>query len=60
MERGGPPISGEPDHSGFGTQLAAMSVEQQLGGTIRRDWQPDGLFATLTFPLSALSRDAGA
>lgn len=58
-ERGGPPVSGPPVHSGFGTQLALMSVEQQLGGAIVRDWQPEGLVVKLTLKLSALVREPG-
>lgn len=59
-ESGGPRISGAPQHSGFGTQLAGMSVEQQLGGSIQRDWRPEGLVVTLRFKASALSRGGAA
>jgi PAS domain S-box-containing protein len=55
-ERGGPQVAGEPDKVGFGTQLAIMSVEQQLGGAIRRDWRPEGLSVVLELRASALSR----
>ena len=36
--------------SGFGQRMIAMSVRSDLNGTIERDWRPDGLTATLTFP----------
>ena len=43
----------EPDapSSGFGQRMIAMSVKADLRGTIERDWRPDGLTATLRFPL---------
>lgn len=37
--------------SGFGQRMIAMSVKSDLGGTIERDWRPDGLTATLRFPV---------
>ncbi|MFO1248884.1 MAG: PAS domain-containing protein [Alphaproteobacteria bacterium] len=46
-ERGGPAVTGVPAHQGFGTRLAALSVEQQLGGRLQRDWRPQGLLATI-------------
>lgn len=42
-ERNGPRIAGEPEHRGFGTLLADLSVQRQLGGEIRRRWDPAGL-----------------
>lgn len=56
VERGGPPIAGEPAHSGFGTRLAEMSVVDQLGGTLDRRWDAEGLTATVRVPLRALAR----
>jgi len=55
-ERGGPAITGEPTHSGFGTKLADLSVVNQLGGTIEREWRPEGLCAVARIPLKALAR----
>ncbi|MEP9402966.1 sensor histidine kinase [Sphingomonas silueang] len=55
-ERGGPVVDGAPDTSGFGTKLAALSIEQQLGGTIVRDWQPEGLAVRITIGADALVR----
>ena len=37
--------------SGFGQRMIALSVKSDLGGTIERDWRPEGLRATLRFPL---------
>ena len=47
-ERGGPPVSGVPSRSGFGTRLVDMSVIQQLNGSIERRWGTEGLTVTLT------------
>lgn len=56
-ESGGPVIEGEPARTGFGTRLAEMSIAQQLGGVIRRDWNPDGLRLTIDVLTRRLSRD---
>jgi PAS domain S-box-containing protein len=56
-EEGGPVVAGEPDRTGFGTRLAEMSIEQQLGGVIRRDWSPGGLRLTIDVLIGRLSRD---
>lgn len=39
--------------SGFGERMIAMSTQSDLEGTIERDWRPEGLRATLRFPLNA-------
>jgi len=51
-ERGGPPISVPPHRSGFGTRLSEITVGQ-LGGTIRRDWNKDGLSAEIALKRSS-------
>lgn len=56
-ETGGPAIDGEPERQGFGTRLAEMSVAQQLGGVIRRDWKPTGLCVEIEVSINRLSRD---
>jgi PAS domain S-box-containing protein len=56
-ETGGPAVVGVPDTTGFGTRLAALSVEQQLGGSIERDWRAEGLVVTIVLGLAALVRD---
>lgn len=48
VEKGGPEIETPPDQSGFGTQLSDISIADQLGGTIERDWARPGLQVTIT------------
>ncbi len=55
-ERGGPVVAGPPDTTGFGTQLAEMSVVHQLGGRVSRDWVPHGLEVSLSIPIDRLTR----
>jgi len=55
-EQGGPPLSGPPATLGFGSRLTELSVVQQLGGTIDRAWQRDGLRVVIEVPTAALSR----
>ncbi|MGZ9113754.1 MAG: histidine kinase, partial [Brevundimonas sp.] len=59
-ERGGPPVAGEPARAGFGSTLAALSVENQLGGRLERVWAPGGLKVTADLPATALSRRRAA
>ena len=47
-ERGGPKIECAPELSGFGSKLTKLAVEQQLGGTLERDWGSDGLRVEMT------------
>lgn len=54
-ETGGPSVT-PPERTGFGSNLARISVEGQLGGTLAYDWRREGLVLTLTLPRSALSR----
>ena len=49
----GYPCVGDVPGSGFGQRMIAMSVKSDLDGTIERDWRPDGLTATLRFPVEA-------
>ena len=55
-ERGGPEVKGPPSQSGFGTALAELSVINQLGGTLERDWDRAGLEVRVELPVSALAR----
>ena len=55
-ERGGPSVSAPEGPAGFGTQLVEMSAVRQLGGELRRDWDPRGLVVELDLPASSLSR----
>jgi len=56
MENGGPKIPGEPQATGFGTMLAQLSVVNQLGGTLDREWKTDGLELRASIPRAALAR----
>lgn len=47
----GVPCAPDLESSGFGQRMIAMSVKSDLGGTIDRDWRPDGLTAVLRFPI---------
>ena len=55
-ELGGPAIMAEPSRAGFGSKLAVMSVERQLGGKFNRDWPASGLRATATIAEHRLAR----
>ena len=59
-ERGGPEITGEPTRSGFGSSLATLSVEGQLGGRLTREWRSEGLKIVANLPATALSRRRAA
>lgn len=59
-EQGGPAIKGEPVHTGFGSSLATLSVEGQLGGRLTREWRADGLKIVANLPATALSRRRAA
>lgn len=59
-EHGGPPVEGVPDRSGFGSSLATLSVEGQLGGKLERNWKPGGLDMVISLPATALSRRRAA
>ena len=56
-ETRGPTVQGEPERTGFGTRLAELSVAQQLGGVIRREWKPGGLCVEIEVLVNRLSRD---
>ena len=47
-EQGGPRIDAKPEQTGFGSRLTSLAVEQQLGGTLQREWRPEGLALTVT------------
>lgn len=48
----GRPCERDDSSSGFGERMIAMSARSDLGGSIDRDWRPEGLKATLRFPLT--------
>ncbi|WP_340644063.1 PAS domain-containing protein [Phenylobacterium sp.] len=55
-ETGGPTLVGPPAVEGFGSTLSKVSVEGQLGGTLTREWLPEGLRVTMTAPANAYRR----
>ncbi|MBP0443454.1 PAS domain-containing protein [Roseomonas sp. SSH11] len=59
-ERGGPEVQGPPEHEGFGTRLAMISVQGQLGGKVTRVWPPEGLELEARLPPGALERRSRA
>ncbi len=60
IERDGPRIDGPPLRSGFGSSLATLSVQGQLGGKLDREWNADGLKVIVDLPSTALSRRRAA
>ena len=56
IEQGGPTLSDPPTSRGFGSELAQLSVERQLGGTLSYDWQPTGLRVSVEVSLERLHR----
>ncbi|MFN3931071.1 MAG: sensor histidine kinase [Brevundimonas sp.] len=59
-ETGGPFLDGPPTHVGFGSSLASLSVEGQLGGRLERNWELSGLQVIADLPATALSRRRAA
>ncbi|MCR5878915.1 PAS domain-containing protein [Phenylobacterium sp. J367] len=57
QEAGGPEIEREPERLGFGTRLAQLSVEQQLGGRFDRIWERDGLRVEVSVLAERLHRE---
>lgn len=52
-ENGGPKI-GAPESTSFGARLIDTAVSAQLGGSIDREWDEDGLKVTMALPLARL------
>ena len=46
-EDGGPPVKGQPEMKGFGSQMIARSMSRHFAGSLTYEWQPSGLVATL-------------
>lgn len=55
-ETGGPRVT-VPVRTGFGTRLTDMSITDQLGGTIQREWAQEGLRVVVTVLAARLSRE---
>lgn len=47
----GPPCQPDIPSSGFGHRMIAMAVSADLGGTVDREWHPNGLTVTIRFPI---------
>ena len=50
-ETGGPVVTGPPQRRGFGSRLIERSAAADLGGTVRLDFQSDGLRCSIEAPL---------
>lgn len=50
IESGGPPVKPQRE-LGFGSLLIQSSVSHDLGGTVEKQFKPQGLHCTITFPL---------
>lgn len=46
-ERGGPRVEGPMGEPGYGSTLVSKVMQNQLGGSITKDWSPDGAIITL-------------
>lgn len=57
-ETGGP-ATREPTQLSFGSNLARISVEGQLGGQLSYDWRVSGLVVAIRLPRTALMRPSG-
>ena len=55
-EHDGPWLNGQPEHEGFGSLLARLTVTGQLGGKITHDWNREGLTVNLLARLEYLNR----
>jgi len=53
IERGGPPVQ-EPERFGFGNRLVEVSLRNNLGGKLVREWRPEGLVVSLSAPAEAI------
>ena len=43
-------MTGAPGRRGFGSRVIEATVANQLGGTVERRWEQDGLICVLTVP----------
>jgi PAS domain S-box-containing protein len=55
-ESGGPPITREPELRGFGSRLTQLSIVDQLGGVLRRQWRHEGLRVDIDLRTAAINR----
>lgn len=54
-ESGGPPVTGPVGEPGYGSTLVSKVMANQLGGSIEREWPPDGAIITLRLDKGRLS-----
>jgi two-component sensor histidine kinase len=54
-ERGGPPVNGAPEMTGFGATLVERTARLGLGARIARYWEEQGLSVELAIPRASLS-----
>ncbi|MGG5822117.1 HWE histidine kinase domain-containing protein [Falsiroseomonas sp. HW251] len=50
-ESGGPRVDSTPVRRGFGSRVIEATVQNQLGGLVKRAWEADGLVCVMTVPL---------
>lgn len=55
-ERGGPLVSAPEGPGGFGSKLITRAVAAQLGGTIDREWIPEGVVVSISVQKERLAR----
>jgi two-component sensor histidine kinase len=53
-ERGGPPVTAPKGKGGFGSKLIVRSLKQ-IGGSIERSWQREGVVVTMKIDKDSLS-----
>ncbi|MBN9281669.1 MAG: PAS domain S-box protein, partial [Hyphomicrobium denitrificans] len=54
IERGGPTVTGSPDHAGFGSKLEKATLSG-LGAVVEKVWKPEGLVLTVALPTERLA-----
>jgi two-component sensor histidine kinase len=59
-ETRGPAIAGPPARRGFGSRVIETTVRNQLGGTVRAAWKPEGLVCEIEAPLAPSHARAGS
>lgn len=50
------PVTDLPTRFGFGSRLAHLSIERQLGGKLNYEWSKSGLLVTANIPIIAMMR----
>ncbi len=55
QEEGGPAVNA-PEDAGFGSRLIDLALRNQLGGSMEKDWRPQGLNADITLSAENLAQ----